>query len=71
MSRPMPLPDTILKGPDQHIPYQGLIYPRPLDIRLLDTLPDYDNDIDDKNQPEVSIRQPNKTMYRKPRKLLG
>ena len=65
----MPLPDAIPKVPDQLIPYQGLINPRPLDIRLLGTLPGYDNDIDDKNQPEVSIRQIDKTMYRKSRKL--
>ena len=57
------------KVPDQPIPYQGLIIPRPLDIRLPGTLPGYDNDIDDENQPEVSIRQPDKTMYRKSRKL--
>ena len=59
----MPLPDIILKVPDQPIPYQGLINPRPLDIGLLGTKPGYDNDIDDKNQPEVSIRQPDKTVY--------
>ena len=40
-----------------------------MDIRLLGTLPGYNNDIDDENQPEVSIRQPDKTMYRKSRKL--
>ena len=41
----------------------------PLDIRLLGTLPGYDNDIDDEKQPGVSIRQPNKTMCRKSKKL--
>ena len=66
----MPLPDAIHKVLDQPIPYQGLINPRPLDIRLLGTLPGYDDDKDDKNQPEVSIRQPDKTMYRKSKKLL-
>ena len=69
MPRPMPLPNGISKVPDQPIPYQGLINSRSLDIRLLGTLPGYDNDIDDKNKPEVSIRQPGKTMYRKSRKL--
>ena len=58
----------IPKVPDQPIPYQGFINPRPLDIRSLGTLPGYDNDIDDKNWPEVSLRQPDKTMYRKSRK---
>ena len=46
-----------------------MINPRPFDIRLLDTLPGYDDDKYDKNQPEVSIRQPDKTMYRKSKKL--
>ena len=68
--RPMPLPDAIPKVPDQPIPFQGFINPRSLDIRLLGTLPGYDDDDkDDKNQPEVSIRQPDKTMYRKSKKL--
>ena len=69
MPIPMPLPDAIPKVPDQSIPFQGLINPRPLDIRLLGTLPGYDDDKDDKNQPEVSIRQPEKKMYRKSKKL--
>ena len=74
MPRPMPLADAIPKIPDQPIPFQGLINPRCLDIRLLGTLPGYDDDDDDdddddKNQPEVSIRQPDKTMYRKSKKL--
>ena len=70
MPKPMPLPDAIPKVPDQPILFQGLINPRPLDIRLLRTLPGYDeDDKDDKNQPEVSIRQPDKTMYRKSKKL--
>ena len=70
MPKPMPLPDAIPKVPDQPIPFQGLINPRPLDIRFLDTLPGYDeDDKDDKNQPEVSIRQADKTMYRKSKKL--
>ena len=68
MPRPMPLPDAITKVPDQPIPFQGLINPRPLDIRLLGALPDYDDDKEDINQPEVSIRQPHKTMYRKSKK---
>ena len=42
MPKPMPLPDAIPKVPDQPIPFQGLINPRPLDIRLLGTLPGYD-----------------------------
>ena len=50
MPKPMPLPDAIPKVPDQPIPFQGLINPRPLDIRLLGTLPGYDeDDKDDKN----------------------
>ena len=70
MPKPMQLPDAIPKVPDQPIPFQGLINPRPLDIRLLGTFPGYDeDDKDDKNQPEVSIRQPDKTMYRKSKKL--
>ena len=44
MPRPMPLPDAILKVPDQPIPFQDLINPRPLEIRLLGTLPGYDDD---------------------------
>ena len=56
MTRPKPLPDVIPKVPHQPIPFQGLINPRPLDIRLLGTLPGYDDDgKDDKNQPEVSL----------------
>ena len=46
-----------------------MINPRPFDIRLLVTLPGYDNNINDEKQPEVSIRQPDKAMYRKFRKL--
>ena len=71
MPRPMPLPDAIPKVPDQPIPFQCLINSRPLDIRLLGTIPGYDDDddTDDKNQPEVSIRQLDKTMYRKSKKL--
>ena len=69
MPRTMPLPDAIPTVPYQPIPYQGFINPRPLEIRLLGTLPGYDDDIDDKNQPEVSIRQPDKTMYGKSRTL--
>ena len=70
MPKPMPLSDAISKVPDQPIPFQGLINPRPLDIRLLGTLPGYDeDDKDDKNQPEVCIRQPDKTRYRKSKKL--
>ena len=65
MPRLMPLPDTLLKVPDQPIPYHDLINPRPLHIRLLGTLPGCDNDIDDEKQPEVSIKQPDKTIYRK------
>ena len=71
MSRPMPLPDAIPKVPDQPISYQGLINTRPLDIRLLGTSPGYDNDIDDKNHPEVSIRQPENKMHRKSRNQFG
>ena len=56
MPRLMPLPAAIPKVPDQLIPYQSLMNPRALDIRLLGNLPDYDNDIDD--EKEVSIRHP-------------
>ena len=70
MPRLMPLCDTLPKVLDQPTPYQGLINPRPLDIRLLGTLPSYENDIDDDKQPGASIRQPHKTMYRKFTKLL-
>ena len=66
----MSLPTTIPKVSVQPFPYQGLINPRYLDIRLLGTLPGYDNDTDDEKQPEVSIRQPDKTMYRKSKKLI-
>ena len=69
MPKLMPLPAAIPKVPYQPIAYQAVINPRPLDIRLLGTLPGYNNNIDDENNPEVSIRQPEKTMYRKSRKL--
>ena len=69
MPRPMPLPDTMPKVPDQPVPFQGLINPRPLDITLLGTLPHNDNDIDNEKQLEVTIRQPDKTMYRKSKEL--
>ena len=69
MPRPMPLLDAIPRVPDQPIAFQGLINPRPLGIRLIGTLPGYDDDKDDKNQPEVTIRQPDKTMYGKSKKL--
>ena len=46
MPRPMPFPDTLPKVSNQPFPYQGLIKPSPLDIRLLCTLPGYDNGID-------------------------
>ena len=69
MPRPMLLPDTVPKVPDQPLPFQGLVNLRPLDIRLLGTLPGYENDLDDVKQPEVITRQPDKTMYRKSRKL--
>ena len=41
--RPMPLP----KIPDKPVSFQSLINPRPCGIRLLCTVPGYDNDIDD------------------------
>ena len=69
MPRPMPLSDTVPKVPDQPVPCQGLVNPRLYDIRLLGTLLGYDNDLGDVKQPEVIIRQPDKTMYRKSRKL--
>ena len=47
LPKPMPLHNTLPKVPNQPVPFQGLINPRPLDLRLLGTLPDYDNDIDD------------------------
>ena len=55
MPTPMSLPDALPKVPDQPIPFQGLINPTPLDIRLLCTLPGHYDDKDDKNQSEVSI----------------
>ena len=55
MSRPMPLPDAIPKAPDQPILYQGLINTRSLDIRLLSTLPGYDNDIDGKTNQRYPL----------------
>ena len=44
-----------------------MVNPRPFDIRLLGTLPVEDNGIDDMKQPEVAIRQTDKTVYRKSR----
>ena len=41
MPRPMPLP----KVPDKPVPFQGIVNPRPLDLRLLFTFLGYDNDI--------------------------
>ena len=70
MPRPMPLPGTLPNVHDEPVFYQGLINPRPLDIRLLGTLPGYDNDIDNGKQPEISIRQPDKTFNRKLRNSL-
>ena len=69
MSSLMPLPHTLPEVPDQPVPFQGVVNLRFLDIRLLGTLPGYDNDIDDEKQPEVSIRQPDKTMYRKSKRM--
>ena len=69
MPRLMPLPDTLPKVPDQPVPFQGLVNPRPIDIRLLGTLPDYDNGTDYMKQPEVTIRQSDKTMYKKSKKM--
>ena len=69
MPRPMPLSDTLPKVPDQPVLFQGIVNPRPLDIRLLGTLPGYDNDIDNAKQSEVTIRQLHKTKYRKCKKL--
>ena len=43
MPRPVPLPDTMTKVPDQAVPFLGLANPRPLDIRLLCALPGCDN----------------------------
>ena len=62
MSRPIPLPNTLPKVPDQPVPFQGLGNPRPFDITLLGTLPGYDDDIDDEKHPEVTIRQHDKTI---------
>ena len=68
--RPMPLPEAIPKVPDQPIPFQGFINPRPSDIILLGTLPGYDDDIDDKIHPEVSIRQPDRLCIENQRNCL-
>ena len=51
MPKPIALPVTVPKVPDQTIPFQGLVNPRPLDKKLLGTLPGYDNDICDVKQP--------------------
>ena len=69
MPRPKPLPDTLPKLPDQPLPDQDLINPKLLDIRLLGILPGHDNNKDDEKQPEASIRQPYKILYRESRKL--
>ena len=69
MPRSMLLPDTMPKVPDQPVPFHGLINQKPLDMRPLGTLPGYNNDIDDENQSEISIRQPDKKMFRKSKKL--
>ena len=69
LPRPMPLSATFCKVPDQPVSFQGLVNPRPLDIRLIGILPGYDNDIDDVKHPEVTIKQADKTMYRKSKKL--
>ena len=70
MPRIMPLPDTLPKVPDQPVHFQGLVNSRPLDIKLLGSLPGYDNDMDDEKQPEITTRQPDKTMYRKSKNLM-
>ena len=70
MPRPMPLQETLPTVPDQTVPFQGLVYLRPLDIKILGTVPGYDNNIDNAKQPKVMFRQPEKTMYRASRKLL-
>ena len=67
----MPLPDTLPKVLDQSVQFQGLANPMPLDKRLLGTLPGYDNDIYDERQQEVAIRQHDKKMCRKSKKLFG
>ena len=65
----MPLPDLVPRVPDQPFPFHRLVNPRSFDIRLLGTLAGYDNAIDDIKQSEVTIQQPDKTMYKKSRKL--
>ena len=64
MPRPMPLPHTLPKVHDQPVSFLGLVNPKCLDIILLGALSGCDNDINDEKQPEVSIRQPDQTMYR-------
>ena len=64
MPRHMALPDTVPKVLDQPVPLKGLVNPRPLDIRLLGTLSDNNKDIDDIKHPEITIRQPEKTMWK-------
>ena len=54
MPSPMPLPDPLPRLPDQPVSVQGLVNSRPLDISLLGPVPDYDNDMDDIKQPEVT-----------------
>ena len=65
MPRPISVSGTVLKVPNQSVHFQGLVHPRTLDIRLLGTLLSYDNVIGGVKQPEVTFRQPDKTMYRK------
>ena len=61
----MPLPDPLPRVLDQSVPFQGLVNPRPLERRLIGTLPGYGNIIDDIKQPKVTVRHPSTAIYRK------
>ena len=69
MPRTMPLLDSVPGVPGQPFSFQGLVNQSSLNIRLLGTSLGYDNDIDDIKKPAVTMRQPNKTMNSKGRKL--
>ena len=51
------------------VSFEGLVNPRPLDVRLHGPLLGHDDDISDVSQTERTIGQPEKTMYIKSRKL--
>ena len=56
LPRLMPMADSVPRVPNQPVPFQGLVNPGSLDIRLIGTLPGYDTDIDDVKQPDMTTR---------------